>query len=348
MNTKNHLWKVCCVYLQGLSTHVQSSPRYSDNFRPKPWHFLWLVRKQSLRPVEEFIHSKANPLTAACSLRSHSLHWEVWGTHSDRPQPTGLECEHSELINHHEKKWTLPCAWPCHLLSTEKLICLPYLTQVSHHTVIMSLSSWSVIYSQGCTMPNWIQAVLLGLKLQILISQKVMIATQLKKKNNFIKPLHKYMCQVHKQSPGPRQAPGPFCETSNQPVNTKNILIWFEKMQWRHLRGFWKLTNEERLLWQRAHQVKKLISIHIITWDYLVCMTKQVGAKQQDFLIIYRFCLFLIEDLFILYLHVCMCRCVQVIANARRGCQRVSSLGAGVTSGCNPPNMGSRNQVLSL
>lgn len=56
----------------------------------------------------------------------------------------------------------------------------------------------------------------------------------------------------------------------------------------------------------------------------LSTMHKQVGAKQQD--------------LFILYLHVCMCRCVQVIANARRGYQRVSSFGAGVTGGFQEPS----------
>lgn len=39
-------------------------------------------------------------------------------------------------------------------------------------------------------MPNWIQVVLLGLKLQILISQKVMIVTQLKTKKKQKKKLY--------------------------------------------------------------------------------------------------------------------------------------------------------------
>lgn len=96
------------------------------------------------------------------------------------------------------------------------------------HTVIMSQGWWPTIYSEDFIISNLIQAVLLGLKLQILIPQKVMIATQLKK--TFIKPLHNYMCHVLKHSPCPRQAPGTLCETSNQPVSTKeDLLIWFRK-----------------------------------------------------------------------------------------------------------------------
>lgn len=41
-----------------------------------------------------------------------------------------------------------------------------------------------------------------------------------------------------------------------------------------------------------------------------------------------------------------MCRCVQVTANARRAHQSIRSPTAGVTGGCEPPNMGFGNQQL--
>lgn len=71
------------------------------------------------------------------------------------------------------------------------------------HTVIMSQGWWPTTYSQDFTISNLIQAVLLGLKLQILIPQKVTIATQLKnktKQKTSIKSLHNYMCHVLKHS----------------------------------------------------------------------------------------------------------------------------------------------------
>lgn len=126
------------------------------------------------------------------------------------------QCEESTLTNHQEKTKQnkkinsasyLTLSSPFHRETD-----LPPIPQiVLHHTVIMSQGWWPAIYSQDFTISNLIQAVLLGLQLQILIPQKVMIATQFRR--HLLSP---YIITCVKPSnralAGPRQAPGLFYE----------------------------------------------------------------------------------------------------------------------------------------